>query len=65
MRRVTSWLSDAQRLTLFFNFFSDTLIIIRVEFFAKPSPLEARQSIVVYLREASKGTRGCACDLKY
>jgi hypothetical protein len=64
LRRVTSWLSDAQRLTLFFNFFGDTLII-RVEFFAKPSPLEARQSIVVYLREASEGTRGCACYLKY
>jgi hypothetical protein len=64
LRRVTSWLSDAQRLTLFFNFFGDTLII-RVDFCAKPSPLEARESIVVYLREASEGTRGCAGYLEY
>jgi hypothetical protein len=64
LSRVSSRLSDAERLTLFFNFFSEGLII-RINFCAKPSPLESRESIVVYLREASEGTRGCAGYLKY
>jgi hypothetical protein len=62
--RVSGRLGDVQRLTFFFNFFSEGLII-RINFCAKPSPLEARESIVVYLREASEGTRGCPSYLEY